>query len=70
MCSDMLDEVVGEIILDVVINEISKANEESWTTVKPRSKVKAQRQRTGLIMESNSEMSQQGKVVCIRTGYS
>ena len=63
MCIDMLEEAVGEIILDVVLNEVCKANEEGWTTAKPRSKGKAQKERTGLA----KEMPQHRKAVTMRT---
>ena len=57
MCLDILvEEAVGEIMLDMALHEIHKAHEESWTTVKPRSKGKAQKERTGLIADSSSEM--------------
>ena len=57
-----------------MLHEINKAHEESWTTVKPR-KGKAQKERTGLIADSSSEMyhgvgdmAQQREVVCMSTG--
>ena len=57
MCLDILVEgTVGEIMLDMALREIHKANEESWTTVRMRSKGKAQKERTGLIADSSSEM--------------
>ena len=62
-------------MMDMTLHEIHQANEESWTTVRPRSKGKAQKERTGLIADSRSEMyhgdtyvAQQREVVCMRTG--
>ena len=74
-CLDMLvEEAIGEIILDEVLHEINKAHEEIWTTVKPR-KGKAQKERTGLITDNSSEMyqgdtyiAQQREVMCMSTG--
>ena len=46
-CLDMLvEDAIGDIILDEVLHEINKAHERSWTTVKTR-KDKAQKERTG-----------------------
>ena len=62
-------------MMDMALHEIHQANEESWTTVRPRSKDKAQKEHTGLIAGSSSEMyhgdtyiAQQREVVCMRTG--
>ena len=74
-CLDMMvEEAIGEIHLDEVLHEMNKAHEESWTTVKLRNG-KAQKECTGLIADSSSEIyqgdtyiAQQREVMCMRTG--
>ena len=48
MCFDMM---VDEIDVDLVLNDIINVQKESWTTVQQRSKGKAQKERTGLIID-------------------
>ncbi len=61
----MLDEAVGEPMLDVGLNAVSKDSEEGWTTVKPRVRgKKAQTERTGL----TQDRAQKREVVSMSTG--
>ena len=59
----------------MVLHEINKAHEERWATVKPRSEGKAQKERTGPIVESSlglyyrdMDIAQQREEVSMHTG--